>query len=163
MSRSGLCAGQRQLTSRRCLRHRPWKAEMPAPHTRMNAVPERPPLLVSISDGEQSVAVRLVGELDVATTPQAEEAVDNLGQPRGRLCVLDMRALSFCDSSGVHMLNRLAERAEADGWTLMVLRPSAGPMRRINEICAVHERVIFVDSPPAEQLSRPKPVTPVQR
>jgi anti-sigma B factor antagonist len=63
-----------------------------------------------------SVVVRLAGELDLRVAGDVAAIVEELLDARFPRVVVDLRALSFLDSSGVHMLvaaRRSAERRQA--------------------------------------------------
>lgn len=66
----------------------------------------------------------LVGELDLATVPQLEDHVRALLARAVRDLVIDLSRLSFIDSSGLHLLILLNQRASAEEWTLRLIRPS---------------------------------------
>lgn len=65
------------------------------------------------SDGASIVCA---GELDIATAPEVEKAVDNvLGtEPPAKLS-LDWSGLTFMDSTGIRLLLRIVKRAASDG------------------------------------------------
>jgi anti-sigma B factor antagonist len=85
-----------------------------------------PEFRCSWADGGLDAAwVRLAGELDIATTPQLERA---LREPRlqARLVVLDLRGLTFMDSSGVHAIVDASIRARQVGRRVLLLRGPPG-------------------------------------
>lgn len=76
----------------------------------------------TLKAGERGRAVvRVAGELDIASAPQLDEALHRAGL-RARLTVLDLRELTFMDSSGVRVIVRAAERAHRAKHRLTVLR-----------------------------------------
>jgi len=68
--------------------------------------------------------VHIVGELDIATTPQLERTLRD-AQRHARLVVLDLRELAFMDSAGVHAIVKAGIRARQVARRLLVL---SGPM-----------------------------------
>ena len=60
----------------------------------------------------------------------------------GRL-VLDLRGLSFIDSTGLHLLVALHQRAQRDGFQLALVAPAA-PADRPIHLCGLHETLPFV-------------------
>jgi len=73
--------------------------------------------------GRAHVNVRSVGALDLATTGELDR---QLGEPRAAgfdHLVVDSAAVTFLDSTGVHVLVRWATLARAEGWALR------GPLR----------------------------------
>jgi anti-anti-sigma factor len=80
---------------------------------------QAPAFQCSWADGGLDTAwVRLAGELDIATTPRLRRALRAL---RARLVVLDVRELSFMDSSGVHAIVDASIRARQLGDRLLLL------------------------------------------
>jgi anti-anti-sigma factor len=70
--------------------------------------------------GDVAIA-RPSGELDLATVETLRSAFDTIG-PASRL-VLDLRGLSFIDSSGLHLLAALDLRTKRDGIQLSLIAP----------------------------------------
>jgi len=103
------------------------------------------PDLVSFSvevqrrDGVAIVEPR--GELDVATVETLRVALDDI-KVAWRL-VLDLRGLSFIDSTGLHLLVALHQRAQRDGFQLALVVPAA-PADRPMQLCGLHETLPFV-------------------
>jgi anti-anti-sigma factor len=86
----------------------------------------------------------LVGELDLATTAELEAT---LPEPAaGDTVVLDLRELSFIDSSGIHAIMRLDVAARAQGWSLVAVRGRPA-VQRVLDLCHVGDRVRMVDAP----------------
>jgi anti-anti-sigma factor len=69
-------------------------------------------------DGE-SVAIRVHGELDVATAPEVDAAFADVAERRVPV-TLDLRGVSFMDSRGVRMLVDFQEQALVVGFPLTV-------------------------------------------
>lgn len=88
-----------------------------------------------------------VGELDLSSANALEDAVRHLLE-RHRPCqlVLDLRGLTFLDSSGLHLLSVLAAEARATDWRLTVVR---GPdhVQRAIELVGLHEHLEMVEDP----------------
>jgi anti-sigma B factor antagonist len=89
----------------------------------------------------------LRGELDIATVPRLEEAVAAVLARSPSLVTIDLRSLSFLDSSGLREFIVLADRAEEEGWRLSLVRP-APPALSIFQITRAEENLPFVDEPP---------------
>jgi anti-anti-sigma factor len=71
-----------------------------------------------VHDGD-SVAIRLFGELDIATAPEVDAAFADLAERRGPI-TLDLRGLRFMDSRGIRMLVSCHDQALAGGFPLTV-------------------------------------------
>jgi anti-sigma B factor antagonist len=80
----------------------------------------RPPFACSCTKGGMDTAwVHVRGALDLATTPQLEQT---LNETQARLVVLDLRELTFIDSSGMHAIVRAGTRARQSGRRLVLVR-----------------------------------------
>ena len=75
------------------------------------------------------VRVVVSGEIDLATAPSLAEALDD-AFVRGVLLVLDLREVSFCDSSGLHLVVCADRRARESGRRLVIVR---GP-RQVHQL-----------------------------
>jgi len=109
------------------------------------------------------------GELDLATVDTLRGALDAAvaetlrsaleGMEHGARLVLDLRGLSFIDSTGLHLLVALNERAQRDGFQLMLLAPPA-PTDRAIQVSGLDRTLPFaapvdaVDIEPASPLPR---------
>ncbi len=88
----------------------------------------------------------VVGELDIATKPRLEEAAHAAIARGGRDLTIDLRELSFMDSSGLSLLIVLNERARNEGWTLRLLKPT-GPALTILTLTGADENLPFIADP----------------
>jgi anti-sigma B factor antagonist len=70
----------------------------------------------------------LVGELDLATVPLVQEAVDELLARAVSRLVIDLSGLGFVDSSGLRLFIVLTQRAASEGWKLSLTRPQEQAM-----------------------------------
>ena len=68
-------------------------------------------------------ALRVRGELDVATAPLLDAYVDDELSSHPRSLVIDLTGTAFLDSSGARQLVRTAKRATAAGTALQVVCP----------------------------------------
>jgi anti-anti-sigma factor len=91
--------------------------------------------------------IRPAGELDIATTPALEQAIADATTQAGATLVLDLRALTFMDSTGLRTLAQTNARAESDGFSLSIWR---GPrqIERVLEISGLGALLPLVDAPP---------------
>jgi anti-sigma B factor antagonist len=106
-----------------------------------------PPFSVDVAQRDGATTVRISGELDVATRPELEDAIQRARVRPGGRCTLDLRGVSFMDSMGISLLMRLDAAARADGWTLVIIRPAPGPALRVMDLCRVADRITVVDEP----------------
>ena len=99
---------------------------------------------------QQRDAVAIVqprGELDLVTVETLRAALDGI-ESAERL-VLDLRGLSFIDSTGLHLLVALHRRAQRDGFQLTLVAPAA-PVDRAIQLCGLDQALPFVAAADAE-------------
>lgn len=95
--------------------------------------------------------VRLRGEFDLAGVPVFERELDRDPGPHEQTLVLDMRELTFLDSSGLRAVLMADRAVRADGRRCVIVR---GPERvnRVLELTGVDDRLELVEAfPPSEQ------------
>jgi anti-anti-sigma factor len=90
------------------------------------------------------------GELDIATTPELERALAEATAESMAELVLDLRELTFMDSTGLRALAQVNTRADVAGVTLSIIR---GPrqIERVLEISGLGGLLPLVDAPPSEK------------
>ncbi|MCS0636701.1 STAS domain-containing protein [Streptomyces sp. LP05-1] len=77
-----------------------------------------------------TVAVALAGELDIETVGWLEPALDRLlTEDSGDELLVDMTAVTFCDSSGADLFVRLHRRCARSGTRLRLCRVPRWPGR----------------------------------
>jgi anti-sigma B factor antagonist len=94
------------------------------------------------------VRLELEGELDVLATRQVRErVVGYAGAGLGRI-VLDLRRLTFIDSTGMRLLVGLHHQAHRDGWRMLLIQ---GPenIERVFEIAGTRAVLPFTPAPSA--------------
>jgi anti-anti-sigma factor len=106
-------------------------------------VPRAPFEMESAHDG-QTGRLTLLGELDIATVPLVEEAVDAVLQGGTRRLIIDLSGLGFVDSSGLRLFIVLHQRAGAEGWTLALTRPEPQALK-VFRLSGVEEDLPFVE------------------
>ncbi|GAA2637003.1 STAS domain-containing protein [Actinomadura fulvescens] len=90
--------------------------------------PWQPQPLLTITSGRHGQWYTLIlnGELDVASAPDLQSALDHpLATMAPPYVALDLAALSFCDSSGLNTILRGWRGAAREGGELILLRPHA--------------------------------------
>ena len=100
--------------------------------------------LESVLDGETRT-LRLHGELDLATAPGLEKALDEAFDGGSAALVLDLSALTFIDSTGIALLIGAIAR-EADGSTVRFIPSQAPAVTRVLRLTGVEERMRTVGS-----------------
>jgi anti-sigma B factor antagonist len=96
-----------------------------------------------------AVCVALRGELDLEHAYTFDEELRRVEGERPPLLVLDLRRLTFLDSSGLGRLLAARKRARRDARRLLLVRGSA-TVQRLLAITAVGEHFEMVSEVPAE-------------
>ena len=103
----------------------------------------------SWTDGGRDAAwVHVGGELDLATAPQLTQPL-RLPELQARLVVLDLRELTFIDSSGLHAIIDADRRIRRAGRRLVVLRGPAN-VDRLFTLTGSSDRLEIGDLDPGE-------------
>jgi anti-anti-sigma factor len=92
--------------------------------------------------------LRLAGEFDMAGVDRFERMVAPDEPPDAATFVVDLRGLTFIDSSGLRALIMADQRVRADGGRVIVVK---GPDRvnEVLEVTGVARQIELVDEPPA--------------
>jgi anti-sigma B factor antagonist len=103
--------------------------------------PHRPqPFAVDVQRRDDVAFVRPQGELDLATVESLRAALD--GIENAERLVLDLRGLTFLDSTGLRLLVTLHQRSHRDGFQLTLIAP-AGPADRAIELSGLDQVLPF--------------------
>jgi anti-sigma B factor antagonist len=97
------------------------------------------------------VCLRLAGELDMSTAPQLNEVLDRLAAEGERRFLVDLSALTFCDSTGIAAFVRGDNRAAADGGWLRISGAS-GRVARVLQVTGLAD-VLRYDEDAADPAS----------
>jgi anti-sigma B factor antagonist len=92
--------------------------------------------------------VRLTGELDMAGVDRFERSLTSDQSPEAGTFVLDLRALTFIDSSGLRAVIMADQRVRSEGGRFVVVRGS-DRVNQVMEMTGVAQRIELVDEPPA--------------
>jgi anti-anti-sigma factor len=107
-----------------------------------------PSFELGVDSGDDRVTFTPRGELDLATAPELEEKVLGAVREGGRIVVLDLRELTFMDSTGVRTIVAAHQVAEETGNELRVVRPAReGAVSRVIEISGIDDALGLVDEP----------------
>jgi len=90
---------------------------------------------IELSDGGTTTVIGIDGELDALARPAIEPVVLR-AVASGTPVVIDLAALSFCDSTGLSLLVAAHQRAAAAG-TSLALRNVSPRFRRLFEITEI--------------------------
>ncbi len=94
----------------------------------------------------RAAIITVTGELDLASSPQLEQELDDVWQSGAELLVIDLRDLEFMDSTGLSIIVSAHQRLSESGRQLSVVR---GPqqVQRLLDLTGVSERLRLVDTP----------------
>jgi anti-anti-sigma factor len=90
-----------------------------------------------LTDPDGTARVVVHGELDLAAAPMLRSALRPLRRD-ARSTILDLRELTFMDSSGLRVLLQ-AGRQRTTGWDVSLLLPPEGPVRRLIDVSGVQD------------------------
>ena len=93
----------------------------------------------------RAAVVELVGGLDLASVARWEAEVGKAASSSGTV-VLDLSAVDFVDSAGVHGLFRMLAGLDAQGKQAVVVAPHDGRARRLLEILDLQALVQLCES-----------------
>jgi anti-anti-sigma factor len=90
----------------------------------------------------------LVGELDLSCTKRFGEALRDSIADRPEDLVLDLRSVTFIDSTGLAMLLKVDSLAREEGFNLHMVRSPIEIVRAVLEATGIDKILPLVDSPP---------------
>jgi anti-sigma B factor antagonist len=102
------------------------------------------PFGVTIERRDGAVHVALSGELDVSTAPQLEDDLRRVEAEQPDSIVLDLRKLTFMDSTGLRLLIMADARAREEGRRLAIGRGN-DMIQRVLHLTRLDERLEIVD------------------
>ena len=113
---------------------------------RSNRIKGVKPFSITIDHDQDTAHVVLEGELDIATSPGAEEEIRRIETNGASVIVLDLRGLTFMDSTGLRLLVAADARARDAGRRLVIVRgPEA--VHRVLEITGLDAKLFLVADP----------------
>jgi anti-sigma B factor antagonist len=102
------------------------------------------PFGVTIEQRDAAVHVALTGELDISTAQVLEDDLRRVEAEKPDLIVLDLKDLSFMDSTGLRLLIMADARAREDGRRLAIGRGNE-MIQRVLRLTRLDERLDIVD------------------
>jgi anti-sigma B factor antagonist len=104
-------------------------------------------LHVKLDPGTDGAPARLTvaGDLDLASAPELERSLSTL-QEAARPVLLDLREVSFIDSSGLRVILAADARARSTGSRLLLV-PGPPGVQRVFQLTLLDRRLEFVEDP----------------
>ena len=124
--------------------HPPAMSGGPVPSDSQAPYPTPQPFRCDVAFERDAASVQTVGELDMGTVPILSAELAQLRRAGCRQVIIDLRGLSFMDSSGLHFLLDCHAAARQDGFT-MALVPGPPAVQRVFELTATATVLPFVD------------------
>jgi anti-sigma B factor antagonist len=93
--------------------------------------------------------VHPVGELDVDSAHRLESALAGVREEGASQVVLDLRGLTFLDSTGLRLVLRWHNAAQGDGFAFAIV-PGPEVVQRVFRLTGMDELVPVADPPPGE-------------
>jgi anti-sigma B factor antagonist len=103
-------------------------------------------LSVGISKRGQTTVIVVAGELDIASAPLLQDAIERAREDDAENLVVDLRDLEFMDVSGLRILIRAHERADEAGGRL-TLANVRKPVKRLLTLTGASE-ILSIGEPP---------------
>jgi anti-sigma B factor antagonist len=100
-------------------------------------------LQIVVSEAATTTTIALAGEWDLAERDATRRVIEDVVSRAPDRVVLDLRRVSFIDSSGVHAVVQLAQCVAPLEIELLIL-PGPRAVHRVFEICQLIERLPFV-------------------
>ena len=102
-----------------------------------------PPFGVEVTRDGATATIGVLGELDLATTPQLTDALASL-EPGYEMLVVDLSRCTFFASSGISILLEQSHRAKQDGFELVVIK-APPEVQRMFDLAALDDKLTFRD------------------
>jgi anti-sigma B factor antagonist len=102
------------------------------------------PFRCEVEPHRETVRVRPIGELDLATVPVVEDQLSELEAAGFTSLTLDLRAVRFIDSTALRMILLWDGKSRADGFRFRLI---AGPpaVQRLFGLTCTTEQLDFID------------------
>jgi anti-sigma B factor antagonist len=110
-------------------------------------LPIPPPFRCETQRDGRRTLVRPIGELDIATVPEVDRQLQSLSEAGDAHLVLDLRDVSFMDSSGLRLILAWRERAGGYGGDFSII-PGNEVVDRVFETTRVRDLLTFTEPPP---------------
>ena len=96
---------------------------------------------VHFSDHERVAVARLTGEVDLSNASSIEIAVAEATPNHAVALILDVSAVDYLDSAGIHLVYRLREKLRARGQELRLVIPAHSPANDALRLAGVSRNI----------------------
>ena len=103
-------------------------------------------LSVSVREQDQSIVIELDGELDLGSSPQLAQALEQVMRNQPPLLVIDLAKLRFTDMAGLRVLMGAQEESDRAGGRL-VLANVPDPVRRLMKLARLNGIFTILENP----------------
>jgi anti-sigma B factor antagonist len=103
------------------------------------------PFRCEVQAEREGVRIRPVGEVDLATVDVVQAQLAELKAVGFSQLTLDLRAVSFMDSTGLRMILEWDASSRADGFAFSLVAGSPA-VQRLFDVTGTRERLDFVDA-----------------
>lgn len=104
------------------------------------------PLRIEVHREHDRARVTPIGELDIATVGQLDDQLSRLHGAGLRHLVLDLRELTFIDSTALRLILRWDSHANQNGTSFALIKGTSS-IQRIFEITRLGDRLRFAPTP----------------
>ena len=110
----------------------------------MSGTPSNPGFDLHVERRGSAAILRLSGELDITGADRLETRIKELADDSPDIVVIDLRKVSFMDSTGLRSLLRARALGSEEGWSLTLIR-GPKPVHRVLELTRMDEVFDFAD------------------
>ena len=103
--------------------------------------------------GPGYVHVVPIGELDLSTVPALDQLLESEQRRPHAVVLLDLRKVTFLDSTGIHCLIRAEDRAREHGSELTIVR-GGSQVQRALQVTGLDHILPLADEPPVPDGAR---------
>lgn len=103
---------------------------------------------VRVESRNDVARVAVIGELDLATASTLSDELVGAERDDVRVVMLDMRDVTFVDSTGLHVVLQAWNRAQQNGHRLVVV----GASRSTRRLCDIVGITFILDDPSATEI-----------
>lgn len=82
---------------------------------------------IRFSDHDRVAVARLTGEVDLSNVDSIESAITESTPNQALALILDVSAVDYLDSAGIHLVYRLRDKVRARGQSLRLVIPPDSP------------------------------------